>query len=696
MKELLKKLTLKEKLGQLTQLAPHFFNEQLKAKLYGKIKDLEINYEELFYLGSILGIGGPKEKKELQDLYLKNSKSKIPLLFMGDVIHGCKTIYPVPLAQACSFNVELVKENAKMAAREAKAFGLDVTFSPMSDLVRDPRWGRVIESYGEDPHLNYSFSKATAKGYQEEGLISCVKHFAAYGLSEAGRDYNTVDLSRVNLFNYYLSGYQGALEGGSEMVMTAFNTFEYLPATINRYLLTNIIRENWGYDEAVIIADYDALLQTKAHGVTKDDKDAAVKGILAGLDIEMASTAYLRTLEAAIKKDKRIIKAIDEAVLRVLKLKEKANLFNNAFSGDDKLLAELINSKEHQKLSYQLAVESVVLLKNENNILPLNKNIKVALLGNYATSNDLLGAWSWYGDTSQTKALNDFFEVEYLSNGEDYQDYDLEKIKKIEAIILTLGEEAKESGEARSKANINLKYSQVKLIKKLKKLGKPLILILFSGRPLILTEIIKDVDALFNVFFLGSNSSKAIYDLVYGSVNPSGKLAMTFPRSVGQIPLYYNHLRTGRPFLNDDNPYSSHYLDEKNEPLFPFGFGLSYSSFVYEDLKIDKSSFTLDELPTIKISILNESKFAGKEVVMLFIKDEIASISRPVKELKQFKKVSFQAGERKEISFKLKYQDLAFYNQDLNYQVEAGDFLVMVADKSLKITLKGDENEDFK
>ena len=299
----------------------------------------------------------------------------------------------------------------------------------MSDLVRDPRWGRVIESYGEDP-LNYSFSKATAKGYQEEGLISCVKHFAAYGLSEAGRDYNTVDLSRVNLFNYYLSGYQGALEGGSEMVMTAFNTFEYVPATINRYLLTNIIRENWGYDEAVIIADYDALLQTKAHGVTKDDKDAAVKGILAGLDIEMASTAYLRTLEAAIKKDKRIIKAIDEAVLRVLKLKEKANLFNNAFSGDDKLLAELINSKEHQNLSYQLAVESVVLLKNENNILPLNKNIKVALLGNYATSNDLLGAWSWYGDTSQTKALNDFFEVEYLSNGEDYQDYDLEKIKR--------------------------------------------------------------------------------------------------------------------------------------------------------------------------------------------------------------------------------------------------------------------------
>lgn len=696
MKELLKKLSLKEKLGQLTQLAPHFFKAQFKAKLYGKLNDLKINYEELFYLGSILGISGPKEKKALQELYLKNSKNKIPLLFMGDVIHGCKTIYPVPLAQACSFNLKLVKDNAKMAAREAKAFGLDVTFSPMADLVRDPRWGRVVESYGEDPFLNYSFSKVTASGYKEEGLISCVKHFAAYGLSEGGRDYNTVDLSRVNLFNYFLSGYKGALEGGSEMVMTAFNTFEYLPATVNRYLLTDIIREKWSYDKAVIIADYDALLQTKAHGVSKDDKDAAIKGILAGLDIEMASTAYLRTLETAIKEDKRIIKAIDEATLRVLKLKQKANLFNNAFSGDEKLLNKLINSKEHQKLSYQLAVESVVLLKNENNVLPLNKNMKVSLLGNYATNKNLLGAWSWYGEPSKTKALNDLFEVDYLSDNEDYQNYDLKKIKETEAIILAIGERADESGEANSKANINLKESHVKLIKKLKKLGLPLILILFSGRPLVLTEIINDVDALFNVFFLGSESSQAIYDLVYGKENPSGKLAISFPRSMGQIPLYYNHLRTGRPFLNDGNLYTSRYLDEKNEPLFPFGFGLSYSNFVYEDIKIDKNAFTADDLPTIKVTVINQSDFPGKEVIMLFIKDETASISRPVKELKQFKKISFKAKERKEISFKLEYRDLAFYNQNLNYQAEPGEFLVMIADKSLNITLKGDENENLK
>ncbi|HHT82170.1 MAG TPA: beta-glucosidase [Acholeplasmataceae bacterium] len=680
MKDLLKKLTIEEKLGQLTMIPPFFYIKDLKKEVFGALTDMKLSEEGVFQTGSVLGIQNHDEMNLVQSKYLEKSRHKIPLIFMGDVIHGTTTIMPTPLAQASSFNPSLVRKGAQASAKEALKKGLQVTFSPMSDLSRDPRWGRVVESYGEDPYLNYILSKETVKGYKSEGLLSCVKHFAAYGLSEAGQDYNTVDLSRLNLFEYYLEGYRGAIEAGADMVMTSFNTFEYVPATTNEYLLRDVLRKHLKF-KGVTISDYDSLLQTIYHRTSSCDCDAAIKGIKAGLDIEMASSSYMRCLKEAANKDPEILKLIDEAVLRVLELKKKAKLFDDPYRSEH-LLIDASHAKE---AAYKLAKESIVLLKNES--LPLNKKTKVSLLGKYATEKHVLGPWSWHGDPKDTDELAKHIKAEYMNDSESFFDYDLAKIKQTEHIILAIGELYHESGEAHSKADINLSSHYIELLENLSKLNIPITVVLYTGRPQVLTNALPYINNLLVHFHLGSMTSKVVSDTIYGINNPSGRLPMTFPRHQGQIPIYYNRLSTGRPY-SETNPYVLKYLDVSNEPLFDFGYGLSYSKFTYKNLELSNSVATLNNLPTVKVTVTNESDVTGKTTILLYIKDEFASVARPVKELKQFKKISLKPHESKVVEFKLTKKDLSFYNQKLKKIVEPGEFTIFIENLEQKFTLK--------
>lgn len=680
MKKILKDLTIEEKLGQLTMIPPFFYIGDLKKEVFGALTELKLDEEKIFLTGSVLGIQSHKEMNLVQKTYLEKSRHKIPLIFMGDVIHGAVTIMPTPLAQACSFNPKLVNKGAQESAKEALNKGLQVTFSPMSDLVRDPRWGRVNESFGEDPHLNYVFSKATVKGYKSGGLLSCVKHFAGYGLSEAGKDYNTVDLSRLNLFSYFLSGYVGAIHAGADLVMTAFNTFEYVPATTNKYLLKDVLRKKLKF-KGVTISDYDSLLQTIKHRTSLNDCDAAIKGITAGLDIEMASSSYMRCLKEEVKRNPDLIKLIDEAVLRVLELKEKAGLFKDPYC---KKALELDTSKA-LKASYNLASESIVLLKNET--LPLNKKMKVSLLGKYVNEKDVLGPWSWHGNPNKTDELSKHINAYYKNDSEVFEDYDIASIKKTDHLILAIGETKHESGESHSKANINIhKHYQV-LIKKLNELNIPITLVLYTGRPLVITNIVPLVNNILVHFHLGSMTSKVVADTVYGKNNPSGRLSMTFPRHLGQVPIYYNHLSSGRPYSKTD-PYTMKYLDMANEPLYPFGHGLSYSNFIYSNLKITNKKAKLDNLPSIKVTVTNESNVKGKTSVLMYIRDDFASVARPVKELKQFKKITLKPYESKIVEFKLRKEDLSFYNEDLKKVVEKGTFTIYIEDLVTKFCLE--------
>ncbi len=680
MENILKNLTIEEKLGQLTMIAPFFYIGDLKKEVFGALTELKLDEEKIFLTGSVLGIQNHKEMNLVQKTYLERSRHKIPLIFMGDVIHGAVTIMPTPLAQACSFNPKLVKKGAQESAKEAMKKGLQVTFSPMSDLVRDPRWGRVNESFGEDPYLNYVFSYATVKGYKSEGLLSCVKHFAAYGLSEAGKDYNTVDLSRLNLFSYFLSGYEGAIRAGADLVMTAFNTFEYVPATTNKYLLKDVLRKKLKF-KGVTISDYDSLLQTIKHRSSLNECDAALKGITAGLDIEMASSSYMRCLKDEVKKNPELLKLIDKAVLRVLKLKEKAGLFKDPYRKKDLEL----NTLKALKTSYDLASESIVLLKNET--LPLNKKTKISLLGKYVSEKHVLGPWSWHGDPNKTDELSKHIKAYYKNDSEVFEDYDIEAIKKSNHIVLAIGETREESGEAHSKANIDIKEHHQVLIKKLSELNIPITLVLYTGRPLVITNIVPFVNNILVHFHLGSKTSKVVSDTLYGKNNPSGRLSMTFPKHLGQVPIYYNHLSSGRPYSKTD-PYTMKYIDISNEPLYEFGYGLSYSKFKYSNLEITNKEATLNNLPTIKVTVTNESNIKGKTSILLYIKDDFASIARPVKELKQFKKITLKPYESKVVEFKIRKEDLSFYNEKLKKVIEKGTFTVYIEDLFTKFSLE--------
>lgn len=723
--DLLKEMTLEEKIGQLVQVAGEVFLMEDVSTTTGPLKDLELSNEMLYNVGSILNIVGSEKIRKVQDEYLSKNRLKIPLLFMADVINGYRTVFPIPIAQGCSWDKEVVYNCTKVSIKEAGAAGTNVNFSPMVDLVRDSRWGRVMESIGgEDPYLGEVFAKTMIEAYQGEDIsklgnaAACVKHFAAYGAAEAGRDYNTVDMSEREFRQYYLPAYQSAIENGAEMIMTSFNTINGIPSSVNSWLLRELLRKELGF-QGIIISDYSAIEETIAHGVSKDKKEAAYRAIMAGVDIDMMSNVYANNLKELVEEGKVPEKIVDEAVWRVLTLKNKLGLFENPYGNiNEEREKKILKSKENLQAARDLSAETFVLLKNEEQILPLKKNDKkIALIGPYADNISILGSWSMFSDKAKIPTLKETFEeklgvqnVLYAKGSEILEEKEINRIlvadgrepihienerekqkerleeaiavaKKADTIVLAIGEHYRQSGEACSRANIEISQIQQDLVNELAKLNKKIVVILFNGRPLVLKDIAEKVDALLEVWFPGTEGANAITDVIFGDVNPSGKLTMSFPQAIGQCPIYYNHYNTGRPHIRDYR-YVSRYQDIPTESYYPFGYGLSYSQFEYSDLKISSSKISKNTPITVTVKVKNHSNIPGKEVIQLYIQDLVASIVRPVKELKGFKKEYFEAGEEKEITFEITEEMLKFWNEKLEYKAEEGEFKVFVGPNS--------------
>lgn len=688
LKKLLSELTLEEKIGQLTMLAPHFFIKDSNTEIAGPIAELGISEKDIFLAGSVLGIGHASEMIETQTKYLERSRHKIPLIFMADIIHGYETIFPVPLALASSWNDDVLKSAARVGAIEASTAGIHVTFAPMVDLARDPRWGRVVETFGEDPYLSSRFAATQVKGYQgssvkkDGNIVACVKHFAAYGAAEAGKDYNTVDISRINLHQNYLRGYKGAIDAGAKMMMTAFNVFEGIPSTTNKYLLKDVLRKQWKF-KGTVISDYASLKEVISHGTAHDEYEAAVDGIKAGLDIEMATALYIKHLTDALNNGDITIKDIDDAVMNVLKLKKDCGLFDNPFKGASlEKEQKLVHSKKHLNEALKAAEESIVLLKNDNDIFPIKKG-RIALIGRYADNPLLNGPWSWHGDIHRNNTLYEELsrdlDVVYMNDGTNI---DWDKVKSCDYVLVAAGEDTKQSGEAHSRSSIKLPFYQEELIMDIHlKTKLPIGLILFNGRPLNLTGIVDFVDGIIEAFFPGSMGARALTNIITGKVNPSGKLTLSFPRSVGQIPVYYNHLNTGRPG-ESKGEYVSYYLDLESTPLYPFGHGLSYSKFDYSNLRISSETMKLNDTVKLSVDVINKSKLAGMEVIQLYIRDYVAKVSRPVLELINFKKVLFEPNEMKTIEFEISKDNLKYFGSDLKERVDAGRFGLFVGKSS--------------
>lgn len=594
----------------------------------------------------------------------------------------------------------------------------------MVDLVRDPRWGRVMESVGgEDPYLGEIFAKTMIEAYQGEDIsklgnaAACVKHFAAYGAAEAGRDYNTVDMSEREFRQYYLPAYQSAIKNGAEMIMTSFNTINGIPASVNQWLLRDLLRKELGF-KGIVISDYSAIEETIAHGVSKDKKEAAYKAIMAGVDIDMMSNVYSNHLKDLIEEAKVPEAVLDESVLRVLTLKNKLGLFENPYGNtNEEREKKILKSKEHLQKARELTAETFVLLKNEKKVLPLKKDSKIALIGPYADNIAILGSWSIYSDKARIPTLKETFEkmvgaanVLYAKGSHILEEKDLNHIlledgaspihtedekekekqmlkeaveiaKKADVIVLAIGEHYRQSGEACSRANIEISQIQQNLLEELGQLNKKMVTILFNGRPLVLNHVAEKTDALLEVWFPGTEGANAITDIVFGEVNPSGKLTMSFPQATGQCPIYYNHYNTGRPH-NKDFRYVSRYQDIPTESYYPFGYGLSYSNFEYYDLRISSKKMKKDSLITLTVKVKNNSNIPGKEVIQLYLQDLVASVVRPTKELKGFKKVCFKPFEEKEISFEITPEMLRFWNEKMEYKAQIGEFKVFVGPNS--------------
>ena len=702
---LLQQMTLDEKIAQFIQLVPGFYvGSSDKSDITGPMTELGISEEIVQNSGSVIGASGAKEIIRIQKTHLKNNRLKIPLLFMADVVHGFKTIFPVPLAIGCSWDLDLAQKSAQIAAMEASVSGIHVTFAPMVDLVRDPRWGRVMESTGEDPYLNSQFAKAFVRGFQGSEMendpywvAACVKHFAAYGAPEGGRDYNTVDMSERQLREYYLPAYKAALDEGAQMVMTSFNTINGIPSTGNQRLLRGILRGEWNFD-GVVISDWGSVKELISHGVAADEAEAAYKAIQASIDMEMMTGTYVKHLSRLVA-NKMVNEAIiDEAVLRILRLKDKLGLFENPYRGaDEKLEKKIILSKQYRQISRELATKSIVLLKNENQILPLKKNRKIAVIGPFVKNDDILGPWSWLGSKDKAISLYDgmiekvgaksllYAEGCGVEVGTDKQQNTALKIaEKADVIVLALGESSEMSGEAASRSDIRLPQVQLDLVKKIKKANKPMIAVLFNGRPLDLHGVFDEVDAILEAWFPGTEGGAAIADLLFGDQNPSAKLSMSFPYSVGQIPVYYNHFRTGRPKnpLNAKEKYVSKYLDISNEPLFPFGFGLSYTTFSYKNAKLSDGTMTVETPLTISVDVTNDGDISGEEIVQLYLQDVVGEIVRPVKELKGFERVVLHPGETRTVSFNITDEQLRYHHSDLQYKSDSGAFVAYIGSNS--------------
>lgn len=718
LKKLVGDMSLTEKINQLLQVTSGFFVNE--AELTGPIRENGITEESISEAGSIIGLLGAKKYKEIQDAYIEKHPHKIPLLIMLDVINGFRTIFPIPLAQGATFEPELSKKCAKIAAKESAVSGVHVTFAPMVDLVRDARWGRVMESTGEDTKLNSDFAAAMVEGFQgnhvgeEYQIAACVKHFAAYGAPTAGREYNTVELSENTLRGYYLPAYEAAIKAGVEMVMTSFNTLNGVPATGNQWLMRDVLRDEMEFD-GVLISDWAAIEELIYHGYAKDRKEAAGLAMNAGVDIDMMTGIYSKNLASLIEDGTVKEEILDEAVLRILQLKNKLGLFENPYKdADEEKEKEIILCEEHRQVSLEAAEKSFVLLKNEG-ILPLNKKEKVAFIGPFVHEKEIYGTWSMLGRPEDTVSIADAaqkYRVDYevtfakgcdilgeedinlipevhgkamkLEDQETLIKEAVEAAKNADKVILALGEHRRMSGEAASRAELTLPKVQERLLHAIYEVNPNIGVILFTGRPLDLRLVSEKSQAILNVWMPGTEGGNAILNVLTGKVSPSGKLPMSFPYCVGQVPVHYNEYFTGRPYdpKSGGKEYRSNYRDIPNTPLYPFGYGLSYAKFQYSDLKLSKDTMQEGETLDACITIKNEGEYGGTETVQLYIRDCVGSVVRPRKELKSYQKVELQPGEAKCVTFKITEEMLRFYKADSTFGSEKGEFHVFIGTDS--------------
>jgi beta-glucosidase len=688
---LLARMTLEEKLGQL---------QQLDGEANGNFRPEHLQLARQGLLGSTLNVRGAQRTNELQRIAMTESRLKIPLIFGFDVIHGYRTIFPIPLGEAASWDPASVERAAGIAAAEARAAGVHWTFAPMVDIARDPRWGRITEGSGEDPYLGSLMARARVRGFQgsdysaRDKIVACAKHWVAYGAAEAGRDYNTTEVSERTLREVYFPPFKAALDAGVGTFMSAFNDLNGIPSSANSFTLTQVLRNEWKFD-GFVVSDYTSVEELIKHGLAGNGADAAREALNAGVDMEMVSRLYNKHAGELLKQRELSQQTIDEAVRRILRIKFRLGLFDKPYV-DEALEREAIFNSASVAAAREIAGRSMVLLKNDRNVLPLDKNVRsIALIGPLADSRqDMLGSWTGDGKPEDAvtllqgiKAKVPQTRINYAKgceiNGDNADGFEaaLRAARESDVTIIAVGESADMSGEAASRSSLDLPGRQLDLVKALQATGKPTIVVLMNGRPLTITWLAGNTSAILETWFAGSQAGNAIADVLFGDVNPGGKLPATFPRAVGQIPLYYNHKNTGRP-PDAKNKYTSKYLDVDWKPLFPFGYGLSYTQFKITNLQLSAQRVPLNGKLTVNVDVENTGKRAGDEVVQLYIRDTAASVTRPVKELKGFQRITLRPGEKKQVEFVLTAEQLGFWNRQMRFTVEPGEFKVMVGPNS--------------
>lgn len=714
---LLNIMTIDEKIGQLNLPSAGAFTT-------GAVENSDIGRKiEQGKVGGLFNIKTVKKIREMQKLAVEKSRLKIPLLFGMDVIHGYESVFPIPLGLSCSWDMELIERSARIAAMEASAGGINITFSPMVDISRDPRWGRISEGSGEDPYLGSEIAKAMVRGFQGNDLsanntiMSCVKHYALYGAPEAGRDYNTVDMSHQRMYNDYFPPYKAAVDAGAGSIMASFNEIDGVPATANKWLLTEVLRKQWGFN-GFVMSDYTGVSEMVNHGIG-DIQTVSARALDAGLDMDMVSEGLLNTLKKSLDEGKVTEKQITDACRRILEAKYKLGLFDDPYRylNDDREKAEIFTAANRQE-ARKTATKSFVLLKNDKKILPLKKSGTIAVIGPLGdAAENMTGTWSVAARFAEsitlvkglTEATAGKAKIDYAKGSNLDADSAIEaratmfgkglkrdkrsaEVLRAEAlrlaasadvIVAALGESAEFSGESSSRTDLNIPETQKELLKALLKTGKPVVLVLFTGRPLTIKWESENVPAILNVWFGGSEAGYAIADVLFGDVNPSGKLSTTFPQHVGQIPLYYASKRTGRPLSGPwFQKFLSNYIDVSNEPVYPFGYGLSYTTFDYGNIALSKTEIKNTDSLTASVIVTNTGKVAGEEVVQLYIRDVVGSTTRPIKELKGFKKIKLEAGESQTVTFKITAAELSFYNYDLKFGTEPGEFQIFIGGNS--------------
>ena len=716
--DLMGKMTLQEKIGQLNLpvTGDIITGSTVSGDVVGKIKAGQV--------GGLFNMKGVQSIRALQEVAVKQSRLGIPLIFGMDVIHGYETVFPIPFAMSMSWDMDAIRNSARIASIEATADGICWTFSPMVDICREPRWGRMSEGSGEDPFLGSAICRAMIEGYQGKDLadnntmMACVKHFALYGAPEGGRDYNTVDMSHVRMFNEYFPPYQAGVEAGAGSFMTSFNVIDYIPATGNRWLMTEVLRDRWGFD-GFVVTDYTAISEMINHGMG-DLQTVSALALNAGTDMDMVADGFLGTLEKSLNEGKVTLQDIDKACRRILEAKYKMGLFEDPYRYlDSKRAKKDIYTDEHRTAARKLATETFVLLQNKDNVLPLQRSGKIALVGPLAnTRANMPGTWSVAASSERystlleamRRAVGDKAEVMYAKGCNVCYDAELEKnstmfgremrdnrpvdvmrdeavriAKQCDVIVAAMGEPSEMSGESSSRSELTILDAQKDLLSALMATGKPIVLLNFSGRTTVMDWEVENIPTILNVWFSGSEAADAICDVVFGDVSPSGKLSASMPRNVGQIPVYYNHLNTGRPNPKWFSKYTSNYLDVPNDPLFPFGYGLSYTTFEYSPMTLSSNTMTRGGSITATVTVTNTGSRAGDEVVQFYIRDMVGSIARPVQELKGFERISLQPGESRTVTFNINADMLKFYNKDLELVCEPGDFEAMIGTDSRQV-----------